>query len=70
MKKNTISVSVNYVNGNYQDVLNCASPKEALDEYLFPDPGMPISYSLSATDKAGKFVTIFVNKDEVSFQTD
>lgn len=70
MRKNTISVNVSFANGSDQTVLDNVGPKEALDDYLFPDPGMPITYSLRATSHDGKSVSVVITKDRVEIISD
>ena len=62
MKNNTISVNVNYVNGTAQTILDEDSPNEALEKYLFPDSGMPITFSIRVKSNDGREVSIVIDK--------
>ena len=50
-----VVMSINYVNGNYQQL--DFSLKE-FKEHLFPDAGMPIDLGLTIRDSGGKTITI------------
>lgn len=70
MKDNSISVSVSYINGTEQTVLDEEAPNQALEQYFFPNPGMPVTLSITARSKDGKEVSITIDKDEILIFTD
>lgn len=65
MKKNSISVNVNYINGTSTTILDEESPNEALEQYFFPDAGMPITFSIRAKSNDGKEVSITIDNGEI-----
>jgi hypothetical protein len=61
--KNTISVSASLINGGYIDVLENATPKEAIEEYFYPDCKPPVStLTIKAVNESGKTVKISISQ--------
>ena len=70
MKDNTISVNVSFVNGTAQTILDGDTPSKALEEYFYPDSGMPITLFIRVKSNDGKEVSITIDKDIVSVSID
>ena len=65
MKNNTISVNVSFVNGTGQTILAGDTPSKALEEYFYPDAGMPITLTIQVKDRDGKEVSIVIDKYDI-----
>jgi hypothetical protein len=67
MTNNTISVTVNQVNGNVGDILVNEKPKTAIDNYFYPDSGAPVSsLIIKAKTSDGKIVTLVLTQTNIS----
>ncbi len=61
MKDARIIVKVFYVNGNDQTVLSGDTPKNAIENYFFPDAGMKTDVSILIMNTDGKSLTLNIN---------
>ena len=67
MTNNTISVTVNLINGDQGNVLENVSPKEAINEYFYPDSGPPVTFfTITAKTNDGKTVTLCLSENKIS----
>lgn len=61
MNKETITVNVSLVNGSEANILDNATPEEAISDYLYPDSGTPVrTVSIRVCDSNGKQVQISI----------
>ena len=66
MKNNTISVRAYIVNGQVNDILDNDTPKTAIDEYLFPDSGAPVStLEITVKTNEGQTISLSLSKDKI-----
>jgi len=65
MQKNTITASVEFINGGYSEFLSQASPAEAIETYLYPTNKPVALYKLIITDDNGKTITIGISKQNI-----
>jgi hypothetical protein len=67
MTNNTISVTVNLINGTAADVLENVSPKVAINQYFYPDSGAPVTFlTIKAKTNDGKTVTLSLSETNIS----
>ncbi|HEY5370500.1 MAG TPA: hypothetical protein VIJ75_16065 [Hanamia sp.] len=67
MIPNTISVRAYLVNGDVNDILENASPKEAIENYLFPDMRPPVqTIVLDAVTAEGKKLNISISPTSIT----
>jgi len=67
MKTNRISVQAYFVNGSMQDVLEDATPQEAIENYLLPDMRPPVqTLVISVATKEGKHFSISISQTSIS----
>lgn len=67
MKNNTISVRAYIVTGGTNDMLEEATPHEAIENYLCPDMRPPVqTIVITAKTHDGKTVTISVGQNSIS----
>lgn len=71
MIPNTVSVTAYFVTGEVNNVLENASPKDAIENYFLPDMRPPVENLLiEAFDKDGKKVTISITQKSINVYTD
>ena len=67
MKNNTISVRAYLVNGDVNDILENASPKDAIEDYLFPDMRPPVqTIVIDAITDDGKKLNITISPTSIT----
>jgi hypothetical protein len=67
MRKNTISVRAYLVNGDINDILVNASPKEAIEDYLFPDMRPPVqTIVIEAITDDGRRLNISISPKSIT----
>lgn len=67
MTKNTISVTAYIVNGDLNEVLIDASPKEAIDQYFMPDMRPPVqTLVIKAIKNDGKEVSLSISNSSIN----
>jgi hypothetical protein len=67
MRKNIISVRAYLVNGDVNDILEEASPKEAIESYLFPDMRPPVqTLVMNAVTSDGKQLSISISPTSIT----
>jgi hypothetical protein len=67
MKNNTISVRAYIVTDDINDILENASPKKAIENYLCPDMRPPVqTIVIEAKTHDGKMVTLSITPSSIS----
>lgn len=66
MKNNTLSVKAYIVNGDMADILEDATPDEAIENYLCPDMRPPVqTIVIEAKTADGKLVKLSITQKEI-----
>ncbi|HKR06728.1 MAG TPA: hypothetical protein VJY62_18985 [Bacteroidia bacterium] len=69
MYKNRITVTADFVDGSVNDILSDVTPKQAIENYFFPDSRPPVSaIYLSFVDENGKVHKITITQQEVVYR--
>lgn len=67
MENNTVTAEARLVNGSVNYILQEATPKQAIEEYLFPDCRPPVETLLiTVKTDTGQTVTIAIGQKSIS----
>jgi len=66
MKNNSISVRAHLVNGELTEILEEASPREAIESYFVKDNGAPVQeLIIKVRTRDGKMVSLYISPSRV-----